>query len=579
MLFLVISSLLLTTCTSASKVTPQPRYSVANIGSDYAPVCPDGVACAQHGKAAAYHGASHPAPSGSVTVGDWQAADSVSPLYADQHVDQVIMHALWGACAVTGADLKWLPDECTEVPTQANGDVSADGLTVTMKLLPNLTWSDGQPLTASDFVFAWKLLTNPAAQSFNVGGYSEIASVTAVDAHTVRTQFKTPLGPYLSYLPYALPQHELQPIALADLITSAEVNLTPKATSGPYLVSSYTINTAMTLAPNPHYTSSSFYGPFLKQVTFSFLHDTGTLIQAFQSGSLTLAQDFFPSDLAQMGGAASLTLAVGYEHALYNQANPLLAQVAVRHALSLAVNRCTVAQAALRQVSCQKFAAASITSPQALDLDPTLAVPAPDLVTANALLDKAGYATKNSAGIRMQPNGKPLAFTLVTTNDSARQAEAAALAAMWKQIGIAITVKVVAGSQLFADFTHNGDLATGQFDIALFSFVGGADPDFTYDIYHSSAIPSATDPGGTNYGHIRDATLDAALQTERGTVDFAARVTALKQAQEIIVAKQFYVTPLYVWPLITLHAPALHDFLPGPALDGIDWNIADWWVK
>jgi peptide/nickel transport system substrate-binding protein len=566
------------TASTRSTIHPPP----ANVGSAYAPICPGGAPCAQAGSATAYHsGASHPAPAGSVTVGDWESPDSISPLFADQHVDFAILHAIMGNCVVAGADLKWLPDECSEVPTQANGDVSADGTTVTMKLLPNLKWSDGQPLTAADFVFGWQTLTNPKTQAVNVGGYSVITSVTAVDAHTVRVRFSAPFGPYLAYLPFALPQHEFGQIPSAQLITSAEVNFQPKATSGPYMITDYLLDDHFTLAPNPNYTSASFYGPFLKSLTFQIFHGRQDEIAAFSGGNLTLAQDFGPGDLAALraatGGKLNMTPAIGYEHVLYNQANPALARVAVREALSLAVDKCALIQQILGS-ACANEVATSITAPQALDFDNALpAATTPNLAKAGSLLDGAGYR-KGGDGMRVGPDGQPLRFTLVTDDGSARVAEANLLAAQWKALGVAVMVKTYPGAKVYADFTAQGLLATGQFDIAVLAFVGGADPDFTFDIYHTSAIPSKTNPGGTNYGHISDPALDAALQTERGTVDFTARVTALKQAQLIIVAQQFDVTPLYVWPLLTLTTSALHDDVPGPALDAFDWNIADWWV-
>ncbi len=581
----IMASIFLAACsgggsgsTSATSISHLPP---PNVGSAYAPICPGGTPCAQAGKADAYHTSSaHPTPKGSITLGDWESPDSVSPLFADQHIDFIIMHAIMGNCVVAGADFKWMPDECTEVPTQVNGDVSNDGTTVTMKLLPDLKWSDGQPLTADDFVFGWQTLTNPKTAAVNIGGYGVITSVSAPDPHTVKVRFAAPFGPYLAYLPYALPRHEFGGLALANFTTSAEVNFQPKATSGPYMITDYMLDDHFTLAPNPNYTSSSFYGPFLKALTFQIFHGRQDEISAFSSGNLTLAQDFGPSDLAalrQAGGTLNLTPAAGYEHVLYNQANAALAKSTVREALSLAVDKCALIQQVLG-TACQQWAAASITSPQALDFNKALSATKPDPAKAGSLLDGAGYSHKNGNGIRVGPDGQPLHFTLVTDNDSARAQEANLLAAEWQAIGVSVTVKTYPATKVFADFTQQGLLATGQFDIAVLAFVGSADPDFTFDIYHSSAIPSKVNPGGTNYGHIDDPHLDAVLQTERGTLDFTARVTALKQAQQIVVAQQYDVTPLYLWPVITLTTNALKDDIPGPALDAVNWNVADWWV-
>lgn len=574
-------TLALTTCNSSKStaVSTTTHVSLTNIGSAYAPICPAGTACAQGGTALTFHKGT---PKGTVTIGDWQAPDTISPVFADQHVDFAIAHAVWGSCVVAGADLKWLPDECTEVPSLANHDLSTDGTTVTMKLQPSLKWSDGQPLTANDFVYGWQTLTNAKTNAVNAGGYNLISTVTATDAHTVTVHFSVPFGPYLSYLPYALPKHEFGTENVANLTADGAFNFQPKASSGPYMVSDYQLDDHFTLVPNPNYLSTSFFGPFLKQITFQTYHTRADEIADFGAGNLTLAQDFAPDDLGALrqlsGGKLNQPPAIGYEHILYNQANHDLAMTAVRQALSQAMDKCTIIQHAL-DTSCATSVASSITAPQALDFDKTLsAATTPDLTKANSLLDQAGFTKKNGSGVRLGADGKPLSFTLVTDASATRTAEAALLAAEWKPLGVAITVKTAAGSSVFASFTQQGLLATGQFDIALLAFVGSADPDFTYDIYHTSAIPSKTNPAGTNYGHISNPALDAALQTERGTIDFDTRVTALKQAQQIVVAQQFYVTPLYVWPVITETAATLQDYIPGPALDDFDWNIADWWV-
>ncbi len=576
---LVIAATLVTACNNSSHTTTTVQKPPVNVGSAYAPICPGGTACATLGTTQAYHAGKAAAPKGAAVFGDWEVPDTISPLFADQHIDFTIIHALYGACAVTGADLKWLPDECSEVPTQANGEVSADGKVVKLKLLPTLQWSDGKPLTAADFVFGWRTLMNPKTAAANIGGYSLITAVTALDPQTVQVTFKVPLGPYLSYLPFALPQHEFSGIAPEQLSASTEVNFAPKATSGPYAVKSFALNSSMVLQPNAHYTSASFYGPFLGSLTFQSYGTTAALLAAAGAGRVTLAQDFQPADLSAVRGAGAGQVgthpAVGYEHLLYNQANKALANGAVRQALGLVADRCAIAQKVLSG-ACSSTVATSITAPAALDFDKTLTAAAPDASKANTLLDGAGFAKKNSAGIRLGADGKLLHLTLVTTPDSARATEAARLVAAWKGIGVDVAVSAQPGTKVFADFTSGGLLATGQFDIALLALVGSADPDFTYDIYHSSAIPSKTNPFGTNYGHISDPKLDAALQTERGVVDFDARVTALKTAQQIVVAQQFYVTPLYLWPIITLTAPTLRGVVVGPTADTFDWNIADW---
>jgi len=66
------------------------------------------------------------------------------------------------------ANLQPIPDLVQHVPTLQNGDVTwnrgAGTMDVTYRLRPGLRWSDGQPLTADDIGFTWRLIVNPQVQ-------------------------------------------------------------------------------------------------------------------------------------------------------------------------------------------------------------------------------------------------------------------------------------------------------------------------------------------------------------------------------------------------------------------------------
>ena len=77
-----------------------------------------------------------------------------------------------------------------EIPTQANGDVSADGTVVTWKLKPGVTWSDGQPFTSADVVFTYQMIMDPANPVPNRSDYTVMDSVVAPDDATVVVTYK-----------------------------------------------------------------------------------------------------------------------------------------------------------------------------------------------------------------------------------------------------------------------------------------------------------------------------------------------------------------------------------------------------
>jgi peptide/nickel transport system substrate-binding protein len=151
---------------------------------------------------------------GALKILQWQAPTTLNMQLAGSFKDQL------AACLVTEPLIHFLPDATpipclvTEVPSQANGLVSADLTSVTYTLLDGVLWSDGEPLTASDVVFTWKWIVDPANQSPNAGLYDAIETVEAVDDQTVKITFKEPQLGWNSYFSSGqsggiLPEHIL----------------------------------------------------------------------------------------------------------------------------------------------------------------------------------------------------------------------------------------------------------------------------------------------------------------------------------------------------------------------------------
>ncbi|HEV2461683.1 MAG TPA: helix-turn-helix domain-containing protein, partial [Ktedonobacterales bacterium] len=113
-----------------------------------------------------YHAPTH--RGGSITIGLWEPLPTLTPF--DFGFSAGPYAGLGSGCVVQLPDLTlglrgWKPDQCTEVPSLANGGESVDEKTTTFHIDPRAVWSDGQPITADDYLFAFHLLTDP-----NVGG-------------------------------------------------------------------------------------------------------------------------------------------------------------------------------------------------------------------------------------------------------------------------------------------------------------------------------------------------------------------------------------------------------------------------
>src|SRR6266851_537292 len=130
------------------------------------------------------------------------------------------------------------PGLVTEIPTVANGDVTADLKNWTFKLRPNLVWSDGQPLNAADVDYTWKLWDNPKFGAYSTTGFNLIKSAdVSADKLSITFHLSQPFEPFLSVwldgLNAPMPKHVFASMAPDSILKSSE-NLKPSVASGPF---------------------------------------------------------------------------------------------------------------------------------------------------------------------------------------------------------------------------------------------------------------------------------------------------------------------------------------------------------
>ena len=124
-----------------------------------------------------YHYTTPTQKGGTLIYSDWEFPDSTNPWFNTSVVGVELGQALYGSPFTVTPDGRYLPDELAEMPTQQNGDISKDGLTVTLKLNKQMAWSDGQPITSSDFKYWWTVNQDPATGSASTSGYDQITSI------------------------------------------------------------------------------------------------------------------------------------------------------------------------------------------------------------------------------------------------------------------------------------------------------------------------------------------------------------------------------------------------------------------
>src|SRR3989304_2838469 len=110
-------------------------------------------------------GAGVPAPAENQVFRQRIAADpgTFDPQLASVGEEISVVKQLFRGLFTYDKDLNVVPAVAVELPTKENGGISDDGLTYTIKLREEATWSDGKAVTAHDFVFAFQRLFDPEA--------------------------------------------------------------------------------------------------------------------------------------------------------------------------------------------------------------------------------------------------------------------------------------------------------------------------------------------------------------------------------------------------------------------------------
>lgn len=521
---------------------------------------------------------------GQIVFADTQFPDTLNPLFADIPIDFTLDNALWAAPVFFDQQFHIHADQLTEVPLPQNGDVLDGGKTIMMHLRHDLRWSDGQPLTSDDFRYWWQLEQDPDTGAITQGGYSEIASIDTPDAYTVVLHMKQPFGPYLLSLPYAAPRHAWSKISAIDLQNTPAVFTLPAVTDGPYMLDQpakpSATDQSLTMLPNPYYHSSTFHGPFASRLIYRSYANTAQLIRAVQQGQVNVAEGYTENDTGAIQRSIRTATVLeaptaAYEHLDFNLAHPFFQNARVRRAIQMAINVCGMLENVLHEANCARRVS-QVEPPPSLVYNSAIKASQYDPATARTLLAQVGWSP-NAQGI-MTKDGHTFTIRLVTSaNDSTRMALARYIQRDLRAIGIQVDIAAYSLGQLFGIYTKNGVLATGNYDMALFTYANGPDPDDEYDVFDSSQIPSAGNPYGGNYGRVNDPIIDRALSNGRNAVNFASRVTAYHQFLERLAA-QVYSIPLYNELNILTISMNVRNVIPNPNASDNTWNIADWWI-
>ena len=397
------------------------------------------------------------------------------------------------------------PELATQIPSQENGGVSNDGLTITYHLRRGVVWSDGVPFTADDVVFSTNVVNNPAN---NEGGrLDQVARVWAPDKYTVVYRLKKPFSTSIEALfssccanPSLLPKHLLAQYAN---INDVPYNSLPVGI-GPFKFERWDKHQQVVLVANPLYWRGR---PKLDKIVYKIVTNRDELYALLAAHKVDMWYQFNGSYLPRIKAIPGLAVArqpsYAYDHIDFNLTRPALADATVREAMRLALDRRKLVDDFAGGIGIVQDTATPVAAPYFADVGTTQY----DRDKANALLDQAGWV-RGADGVRAK-DGLKLDFKLVSGPMSATGIkEFASIVDQWREIGVNVAMKHVPSALLFAPPQQGGVLFGKDWDLSYFTWA--ADPLGDYSVeYGCTQFPPAGQNNVRWCNHKADAAMDA----------------------------------------------------------------------
>jgi peptide/nickel transport system substrate-binding protein len=472
--------------------------------------------------------------------GDQVEPDSLNPYLANALAASRVDILIFSGLLRYGRNGALLPDLATAVPTAQNGGISRDGRTITYHLNKNALWHDGVPVTAADVVFTWHAIMDPRNNVTSRNGYDQIASVVAVDPHTVRISYREPYAPALNNFAAGLSRKSILPkhiLEHADFNT-ADFNRAPIG-SGPYAFVRWDHGSEIVLAAYPKF----FRGKaIIPRIDYRVIPDTNTLFNLVRTHEIDAAEieASFVAAAKQSPGVDVVEAAtLGYRHIDYNTTHPGLDERDVRLALSYAIDRDAIYKKIYYGIGERTPGDQLVSFGWG---DPRLPRYPYDPTKAEAMLDRAGWR-RGSDGIRAK-NGRRLSLVMrAIAGQKPAEALEVELQADWQKIGVELTIKNSPGTTLFANGI--GPLTTGDYDVAYYGFEREADPDDTETIG-----PSAVPPNGRNWSRYRNPEVGRLQHLAIVTLDRTKRRAIYDRIERILVADDPFDTIYWIPSII-----------------------------
>jgi peptide/nickel transport system substrate-binding protein len=483
--------------------------------------------------------------------------------------------------------------------------IEMEHMVVSWQLLEELTWSDGEPLTADDSVYSYELACH--ADTPTPASIRDIcensASYTAAGATTAVWKGLPGYIDDLYFLNFfsPLPRHAWQE---ESRYTPAELLSNPDSTRiplgwGPFVITEWVEGESIHMERNPLYFRADQDLPAVEEVIFRFAGDVHGLLAMFLSGQcdVGLVGDGQLARLyGELGQVMPLLVAAEeeglftlvtttnevWEHLEFGivpveegRGTDLFGDPRTRQAIAQCIDRQTMMEEVTYGRGEVAYSYVPATHP--LFAGNRITRWAYDPRAGQAMLAEVGWADEDEDGyleaqdVEDVRRGTPFRLDLMlVAEDRQQDAIARIIRSNLADCGIQADLVYVPVEEFLADGPE-GPLLGRRFDLALFHWYNGVEP--PCDLYLSEQIPGPNDWGRANIAGFSydayDGTCRAALASLPGTREYEQHHI---EAQEIF-SEQLPDIPLFWWIRVAIARPGVANFLLDPSEESELWNI------
>lgn len=441
--------------------------------------------------------------------------------------------------------------------TAESWTISDDGKEYIFKLNKNAKWSNGDPVTADDFVWSWKRILTASLGSqypdmlyYLVGAYEyhngeidnfDKVGVKALDSHTLKVNLKNPTPFFIGLLSHysTWPVHKETVLKHGDIDDRNGEWTRPGnfVCNGPFQLKTWELNNKIVVEKNPHYYDASMVR--LNEIHYYPVSNVMTEDRMFRAGQLHLTSSMptqkCPIYIEEKNPNLKIDPYMGTYFYRINTENETLSDVRVRKALAYSIDRQLLVD---KVTQCGQIPAYSFTPPGSNGYQPSTEIPY-DPVLAKQLLAEAGYSSDNPF---------PKLEILFNTNEGHRKV-ALAIQQMWQnELGIEVELvnqdwKVYLSREMVGDFQISRAGWIGDYE----------DPNTFLDLMRPNR--------GNNKTGWENMDFDALVEEANTINDQEKRYELLNEAEKILI-DNMPIIPLYTYVRVYQLSPDVKGFNP-----------------